>query len=110
MSLRSSFRRLHRFVFGGVTSGSARQPSCRQIGRRLRFEVLEDRTMPSASLPFAVGAIGDSTTAERGGNNWTEQLAALRGIDFGTSAPTTLGGVAFLDYGDILSGSPLPFP
>src|SRR5258708_1121521 len=53
----------------------------------LRIEQLEDRTVPS--VMSGVGAIGDSYTVARGGNNWTEQLAVSRGFNFGASHPVS---------------------
>ncbi|HEY7428820.1 MAG TPA: hypothetical protein VH682_31610, partial [Gemmataceae bacterium] len=55
---------------------------------RPRLEALEDRTLPSGLT--GVGAIGDSYTQEyqfsgrTSAQNWVEQLAEYRGVNFGT--------------------------
>ncbi|MFO0842984.1 MAG: Ig-like domain-containing protein [Gemmataceae bacterium] len=69
------------------------------------LEPLEGRAVP-AGLLTGVGAIGTSYTSERGGNNWTEQLASGRGINFGPASPVSSNGVSFLDYAYVLGGQP----
>jgi phospholipase/lecithinase/hemolysin len=59
------------------------------------MEVLEDRTLPTASWLTGAGAIGDSLTLpyfNRFGpnsHNWVEALADLRGINFGAQVSPT---------------------
>jgi uncharacterized delta-60 repeat protein len=65
------------------TRTAQRRPAFRRPAGRPRVEGLEERTVPTAFSGFA--AIGDSYTVPRGGNNWTEQLAIDRGLNFGPS-------------------------
>ncbi len=70
--------------------------STRPAAARLGVEVLEDRTVPSVLDGFAV--MGDSYSVERGGNNWSSQLAEGRHINFGLSQSVSGNGVSWLEY------------
>src|SRR5262245_23376390 len=84
-----------------VTRKSRRISSAARPAQRypLMLETLEDRCL------LAVGVVGDSIsylfTPGGTGHNWVDQLAQLRGIDFGSttysnvwSGPNTYGALA----------------
>jgi hypothetical protein len=58
------------------------------------------------SVLDGVGAIGDSYTVERGGNNWTAQLAVGRGFNFGPSHPVSGAVVPWDTHDYVLTGYP----
>ena len=78
----------------------------RTMDRCLRVEELERRQLLAPVLT-GIGVIGDSYTVERGGNNWTEQLAAMRQLNFGPATPAIWYQTHFLDYAYVLDGTPL---
>jgi hypothetical protein len=67
-------------------------------------EQLEDRTVPPTLV--GVGAVGDSYTVERGGNNWTAQLATGRHFNFGPSHPVDGAVVPWSTHDYVLTGYP----
>jgi Ca2+-binding RTX toxin-like protein len=71
---------------------------------RLAVETLEDRSTPA--LLDGIGVVGDSYTSERGGNNWPEQLAPGRSLNFGPSHEAVRDGVSYLDYDYITFDTP----
>lgn len=71
--------------------------------RPLSVESLEDRSLPS--VLSGVGVVGDSYTRDRGGNNWPEQLAVLRNLNFGPTTPID-PAVNWYRHGYMFDGTP----